>query len=118
MENSPAFIVDMGVGKTIENWLKHAAYSVFSISQINPEMQDDEIISLANKQNAIIITMDKDFGELVFKKNMPHKGILLLRLDDAVAEEKLAVIQSLFPGLPELIKDKFAVFQNGVLRIK
>jgi predicted nuclease of predicted toxin-antitoxin system len=30
-------------------------------------------------KDAIIITMDKDFGELVFREKNTHKGILLLR---------------------------------------
>jgi predicted nuclease of predicted toxin-antitoxin system len=48
-------------------------------------MPDAEILKLAEKEKAIIITMDKDFGELVFKSHEPHKGVLLLTLEDALA---------------------------------
>ena len=81
-------------------------------------MTDADILKLANNENAIIISMDKDFGELVFKNKLQHKGILLLRLEDAVAEEKLAVIQNIFPEHLLSIKNKFAVYQNGKLRIR
>ena len=48
-------------------------------------MPDAEILKLAEKGKAIIITMDKDFGALVFKSHEPHKGVLLLTLEDALA---------------------------------
>lgn len=118
MERSYSFIVDVGVGKAIENWLFNENYKVISIRDLNPEMQDEVIIELAVKEDAIIITMDKDFGELIYKENKNHKGILLLRLEDAVAEEKLAVIQNIFPIRLNKIKNNFAVFQNGILRIR
>ena len=73
---------------------------------------------LAIKEDGIIITMDKDFGELVFKNNNLHKGVLLLRLDDAVSEEKLAAIQNLIPEHLEQLKNNFSVYQNGKLRTK
>ena len=118
MQNNFCFVVDVGVGITIENWLTVQGYKVIPVRIINPEMGDGEIISLAVNEDAIIITMDKDFGELVHKENREHNGILLLRLDDAVSEEKLAVIQNIFPIYLEDIYKCFAVFQNGKLRIR
>ncbi len=44
--------------------------------------------------------------------------MLLLRLEDAVAEEKLAAIQNIIPYFLNGIKEKFAVDQNGRLRIR
>lgn len=116
--NEYKFVIDVGVGKIIENWLVQQKFSVFSIRNLNPEMADTEVIDLANREEAIIISMDKDFGELIFKNKIQHKGILLLRLEDAVAEEKLAVIQNIFPEHLSGIKNKFAVYQNGKLRIR
>ena len=53
-------------------------FNVIAISKINPEIADSDILKLANNEDAVIITMDKDFGELVFKIHSSHKGILLL----------------------------------------
>jgi predicted nuclease of predicted toxin-antitoxin system len=112
------FIVDVGVGRSIEEWLLAQNFLVLAISSINPEMEDYQIIKLAIKEEGIIITMNKDFGELVFKNNNSHKGILLLRLDDAVSEEKLAVIQNIIPEHLEHLKNNFSVYQNGKLRTR
>lgn len=45
-----------------------------------------------------------------------HNGVLLLRLEDAVAEEKLSVIQNIFLNNYPAIKNNFSVYQNGKLR--
>ncbi len=111
-------IVDVGVGKLIEEWLLEQGFDVIVISNINPEMPDVDIVNLANTEDAVIITMDKDFGELVFKIHLNHRGILLLRLEDAVGEEKLAAIQNIFPRYSSQIKNNFCVYQNGTLRIR
>ncbi len=112
------FIVDVGVGRSIEKWLISENFIVLSVSSINPEMSDIEIIKLATDEDAIIITMDKDFGELVFKNHFLHKGILLLRLEDAVAEEKLAAIQNILTDHQKKLKNNFSVYQNGKLRTR
>ena len=111
-------VIDVGVGRIIEEWLSQQGYNVITISKVNSEMTDFDIIKLANNEDAIIITMDKDFGELVFKNHLSHKGVLLLRLDDAVAEEKLSSIQNIFPNYLAQIKNHFSVYQNGKLRIR
>ena len=111
-------VIDVGVGKIIEEWLSQQNFEVLSIRNLNHEMRDLDILKLANKRNALIITMDKDFGELVYKQFSFHHGVLLLRLEDAVAEEKLSVIQNIFPTHYSQIKNNFSVYQNGRLRIR
>jgi predicted nuclease of predicted toxin-antitoxin system len=111
-------IIDVGVGRIIEEWMAQQGFNVTAITKVNPEIADLDIIKLAISQDAIILTMDKDFGELVFKNNSSHKGILLLRLEDAVAEEKLSAIQNIFPNHLSQIKNNFCVYHNGRLRIR
>jgi predicted nuclease of predicted toxin-antitoxin system len=118
INSSIKFIVDAGVGKVIEEWLIQQGFDVVSIITKNPEMSDSEILKLAKIENAIIITMDKDFGELIYKDNALHSGILLLRLDDAMSEEKLSALQNIFPEHLQNLKNHFSVYQNGKLRTR
>ncbi len=80
---------------------------------LNPEMPDLEILKLANIEKALIITMDKDFGELVYTEFSFHYGILLLRLEDAVAEEKLSVIRNIFQTSYSQIRNNFSFYRNS-----
>ncbi|MGN6540124.1 MAG: DUF5615 family PIN-like protein [Ginsengibacter sp.] len=115
--NKEKIVIDVGVGRIIEEWLS-LHYEIISIRKLNHEMPDLDILKLANEKGALIITMDKDFGELIYKQFSFHHGILLLRLEDAVAEEKLSVIQNIFFNSYSRIKNNFSVYQNGKLRIR
>ena len=55
-------------------------------------MEDAAILLMVVNEKAIIITMDKSFGELVYKSKKAHYGVLLIRIVDMVSEEKLDVV--------------------------
>lgn len=81
-------------------------------------MSDIEILKIAVSGKRLLITMDKDFGELVYKSKRPHKGVILLRLEDERALEKINTIKAILEKfLPEII-DKFSVYKDGKLRIR
>ena len=66
------FLVDVGVGKKVEHWLIEHGYGISSVRDINPRMLDSEILKIAVSENRMIITMDKDFGELVYNSGLLH----------------------------------------------
>ena len=55
--------------------------------ETKPEMEDEAILLMAVNEKAIIITMDKSFGELVYKATKPHYRVLLIRIVDTVSEK-------------------------------
>jgi predicted nuclease of predicted toxin-antitoxin system len=81
-------------------------------------MSDDNIIRLAATEKRMVVTMDKDFGELVYHSCMDHYGVLLLRLEDATVPEKLEVIKFLLGNYSSKIANCFCVFQKNKFRIK
>ena len=112
------FLVDVGVGKGIEKYLLEEGYDTKVVRNIDPRMEDEEIIRTAISENRMIITMDKDFGELVYHSSMEHSGVLLLRLEDATGSEKLLVVKHIMKNYSDRIKNCFCVFQNDKFRIK
>ena len=87
------FIVDECVGPFVANWLKQNGYDVISIHDDLPGIDDELIIDKAIKEGRIIITSDKDFGDIVFKDKKDHNGIVLLRLVDERPHNKIAVLK-------------------------
>jgi len=112
------FLVDVGVGKGIERYLREEGYDTKAVRDIDPRMEDEEIIRTAVTENRMVITMDKDFGELVYHSSMEHSGVLLLRLEDATGTEKLQVVKHIMKNYSDRIKNCFCVFQNDRFRIK
>ncbi|MBI4688664.1 MAG: DUF5615 family PIN-like protein [Nitrospirae bacterium] len=112
------FLVDVGVGKKVERWLKENGYDVKSVRDINPKEKDAEILNFAAAEGRMVITMDKDFGELVYNSGRLHSGVMILRLDDANGSRKAEIVKKILTGYSDKIWNKFCVFQNGRLRIK
>ena len=112
------FVLDVGVGNKVGQYLTNEGYDALLISTINPSMSDSEILAIAENENRMVITMDKDFGELVYHSEKAHAGVLLLRLEDATGEEKVEVMRFIMDNFKDLLEHKFCVFKNGRLRIR
>jgi len=111
-------LVDVGVGKAIENWLKIQGHDVLAVRELNPRMQDLNILGLAVQEKRLVLTMDKDFGELVYRSKQPHAGVLLLRLEEARSDEKVAVVKEVFREYEKQLLGNFSVYQSGRLRVR
>lgn len=112
------FLVDVGVGVGVESCLKKAGYSVLSMREVDCSAQDIEILHLAVEEQRMIVTMDKDFGELVFNSGIPHAGVLLLRLENATGEQKSEIVEKIINKYADQMAGYFCVYQDGKLRIK
>lgn len=112
------FLVDVGVGKKVEDWLLRNEYDVKAVRNINPKMDDDKILSIAVSENRMVVTMDKDFGELVYHSGLPHYGVLLLRLEGVKADEKVKTIEKILIKYSDRLLNNFCVFQYGRLRVR
>ena len=55
------FLIDVGVGKKVENWLMENGYDVLAVRDIDAQAKDSRILQIAFETKRMIITMDKDF---------------------------------------------------------
>ena len=74
------FITDENLGIKVPDYLKDLGFDIVSVAQIARGDPDKKVLEIANKQGRILITLDKDFGELVFKEKLIHAGVILLHL--------------------------------------
>jgi predicted nuclease of predicted toxin-antitoxin system len=111
-------LVDVGVSRAVELWLEQAGHDTLTVRGLDAAMKDDAILALAAAEERLLITMDKDFGELVVHSGKAHAGVLLLRLEDATSEEKVQVVQEIFREHVSLLHGNYCTYQRGRLRIR
>ncbi len=111
------FMVDECTGPSVAHWLKEKGYDVFSVYDQARGEKDIELIKKAYDEDYILITNDKDFGELVFRIGEGHKGIIFLRLDDERPENKKKVLRSLFKYHIDELENNFVVVTEEIVRI-
>jgi predicted nuclease of predicted toxin-antitoxin system len=79
-------------------------------------MDDDDVIQKAFAVNWILITNDRDFGEKVYREQRPHKGVVLLRLDDERALIKIETIKRLLESHADRLPGQFVVVSEKTIR--
>lgn len=73
------FLVDENVGQSVIDYLKKKKYDILIAKEKLLRREDYFLLQLAYNEQRIIITNDKDFGELVFHEKLPAYCIILFR---------------------------------------
>ena len=83
--------------------LTDLGHDVFSAIETAPHATDRELLALALAEQRILITEDKDFGELAFVRQLPHPCIV--RLTDMPVAEKVAAMRQLIEDYPGAMRE-------------
>ncbi len=110
------FLVDESTGAVVARWLREQGHEVFSVYEEARGMDDDDIIQKAFAENWILIANDKDFGEKVYREQRPHRGVILLRLENERATNKINTLQRLLERYLEQLSNNFIVVTETQVR--
>lgn len=97
-------IIDENVDQVLIDQIGSENYKLFSIREQQPGISDREVIKIAKSKKGLVITEDKDFGELVFSHNIRDCSVIFLRYDksdyDQIKKNIIIVLKSYYlnPG--------------------
>lgn len=112
------FLFDESVDAPLGERLKQDSHSVECIWDLSPGISDDEVITRANRQGAILVTCDRDFGELVFRMGRVHNGVILIRLAGLTPEKKADVVSAAVREHGDKMPGAFTVITPGIVRVR
>jgi predicted nuclease of predicted toxin-antitoxin system len=112
------FIVDECTGTAVAQHLRAAGHDVLAVAEIMGQAEDSTILDTAVEQKRILITNDKDFGELVFRQGFSHCGVLLLRLQDDSAPNRVRVVKSVLDRYGHILKSNFLTATERQIRVR
>ena len=99
------FLTDENIASSLIKEIRRKGYDVKDIKEEKLfGASDDEILKMANKENRIILTHDKDFANLLNFPLTSHKGVILLRFFDQSPNN---TVNHFIPLLDSKIKNKF-----------
>lgn len=113
------FLTDENIGiKTVE-YLRQHRHNVRSVlEEVSLRGADDDaLLNLANKERRIIVTLDKDFGALVFRHLRKSGGVVLLRLRNERESNVIAILEHLLNSKPKLA-GRFTVVSEDKIKIR
>ena len=79
---------------------------------------DQDILGRAVSERRIVVTNDKDFGELIYRSGYEHCGVLLLRLRDESPSSRVRVVKAVLAQYGDRLERHFTVATEGGVRIR
>jgi len=85
------FLIDRCAGHTVAIWLKTKGHDVVEAKSLGPDPGDSTLLQWATSQNRVLITIDTDFGKLVYADGSRHCG--MIRLPDVPARKRIQLLE-------------------------
>ncbi len=111
------FLADVNEEKTLVDYLSKQGYDIKWVPDYNCEMLDEDLLRLANKEKRILITNDKDFGDLVFFQKKLSAGTILFRVKNQKSQEKIKLMKKLLMGYRDKLSNHYVVITKVKVRI-
>jgi len=112
------FLADECVDRQIVDRLRHDGHTVLHVAEMEPGISDHDVLDLANHEGVILLTADKDFGELVFRQDKVARGIVLIRLAGLSPAIKAEIIAAAIKDHGDEFLRSFTVITSGSVRIR
>ncbi len=112
------FLLDENIGKRVADALRKKGFSVASILEDAPGSTDREALERAVSEKRILVTLDRDFGALVYRDSGRHVGVLYLRLQKESGEAIIGVIEGVVDAHAEELSGKFTTASETSVRIR
>ena len=103
--------------KSMHSTLTRLGHDVVSALDIGPSAADEDLLALATEEQRILITEDKDFGELVFVRRLPHPSIIRF-VEMPVSEKVAAMLELLDRHEADMMAGAMIVVTRNRIRVR
>jgi predicted nuclease of predicted toxin-antitoxin system len=112
------FFADESVERSIVERLRQDGHDVLYGAEFSPGAVDETVLQEANIRVAVLITADKDFGEIVFRLRSIHAGVVLLRLAGLTEATKADIVARVCRERGDQFPGAFSVVSPGQVRVR
>ncbi len=101
------FLIDVCAGsRDMRETLAELGHDAIFAADIDPKASDETLLTLSAEQGRILVTEDKNLGNLVFVLGLPHAGII--RFAELESSEEASAMEY-------LINNHAAEMQSGAM---
>ena len=97
-------------------WFESNGHDVFSAYDQSPGETDDNLLHRAVAEDRIVVTNDRDFGELIYREGREHRGVVFLRLHDERTPNKIRMLTQLLTRHTDDLSGRFVVVSETQTR--
>lgn len=108
--------MDGCAGRRLAEWLREEGHDVIEADRLGPDPGDTALLEMAASSNRVLITIDTDFGELIYRQGQDHAG--LVRIPDVPVEQRIALLaEAIGRYRPALENRAIITIRGGRIRI-
>jgi predicted nuclease of predicted toxin-antitoxin system len=94
-----------------------AGHDVTSIMELMSGVNDEKVIELAASERRLLLTEDKDFGQLVFAAAKKNSGVILIRYPARARSTLVGAVVKLLSDRGDALYSRFVVLEPGRVRV-
>jgi predicted nuclease of predicted toxin-antitoxin system len=112
------FLLDVcASSRSLTQFLKDLGHDSLSVVAIDAKADDAQVLQIALNEDRVLVTEDKDFGELIFVRGLPHGTII--RFCEMTVDEQVNAMQELLDShLAALQSNAIVTVRRGRIRIR
>ncbi|MBI2175822.1 DUF5615 family PIN-like protein [Candidatus Woesearchaeota archaeon] len=110
------FLVDESTGKMLAALLADSGHDVVFAGDVMPSASDEEVLAKAESEGRILVSDDKDFGELTVRLRKPATGFILIRTLTTNPKTRFGILARLLQELD--VRGKIVVVKEGRFRVR
>jgi predicted nuclease of predicted toxin-antitoxin system len=112
------FVADENFPRPALEALRDAGLEVFSVAEECPGISDEDVAALCSESQRVLLTFDKDFGDLIFRRGLSAGcGVVLFRLVPESPQEAADFALALVRSQPDL-NGRFCVITRDRIRVR
>jgi predicted nuclease of predicted toxin-antitoxin system len=112
------FLADENVSRAVIDRLRNSGHDVISIAETRSGAPDKDILDAADADGRILITEDRDFGEMVIRQRLGVGGIMLLELDRLSTAMEADTVAEVVSAQADRLVGNLVVVEPGRIRIR
>ena len=112
------WLADENLHADLVEWLRGRGDDVVYVIENTRAIADDVVLDLADLDDRIAITQDKDFGTLVFAEGRRPRGVVLLRIGSVSAAAMIERFSQVWPRIELVLEGNFIVITEDRVRIR
>jgi predicted nuclease of predicted toxin-antitoxin system len=112
------FLADAHVSVEMVAMIRDLGHDCLDASAIPPRMQDVDVLRMATNDERVVVTADKDFGELVFLYRIDSPGIILVRVALANEADRVSHVRSVWPAVMSRLPGSFITITASGVRAR
>ena len=111
------FLADESCDFGVVRGLRAAGHDVTAMAELSPRAPDPAVLEMAVREERILLTEDKGFGQLVYSRQMQAGGVILLRFPATARRSLPQAVADLVERYGRRLTGRFVVVQPGRARI-